>query len=58
MTREAALHTSSWFRKWWLTSFRGYRTVTAVRSPQWFVFGRVRYKNTWFLVLRSEKPRA
>ena len=34
---------------WWLTAFRGCRVKTQTETPQRGVFGRIRYRRTWWL---------
>ena len=46
---EGALATHSRLRKWWLTTFRGYRVHSASHAPRESAFGGVTYASLWWL---------
>jgi hypothetical protein len=44
-----ALATHSRLRKWWLTTFRGYRVHSASHAPKQSALGRLTYVSHWWL---------
>ena len=46
---QGQVKTSSRFRKWWLTRFRGYTVAETIIHPNRMIMGKLLYTKTWVL---------
>ncbi len=49
LNTPGAVKTTSRFRKWWLSTFRGYTVVKAIEHPDKMRFGHLTYSRVWMM---------